>query len=75
MSADQSELCPFHCRCQEAADKIELLRNRLSQALRQWRMYAEMNEDRDLAKDDDVEARLYRELASALPPPSSESAS
>lgn len=30
MRDDHDELCPFHCRCQEAADEVERLRDALA---------------------------------------------
>jgi hypothetical protein len=48
-----------------AADEIDSLRDALKQALRQWKMYAEMVEDGyfdsfDLGKEKSPEADLYR---------------
>lgn len=49
-------------------DEIATLRGKLSQALRQWKMYAEHEQDRDLEKDSDPEAILYRAIASPAHP-------
>ena len=57
---------PAHYLTGMAADRIEQLRDHLSQALRQWRMYAELHDEVDLEHDDSAEALLYRELFSAL---------
>ena len=46
--------------------KITQLRDHLSQALRQWRMYAEMHDEVDLDHDDTAEAVLYRQLLETL---------
>lgn len=40
----------------------ERLRDDLRQALRQWRMHAEMYEQNDLEHDDSAEALLYRQI-------------
>lgn len=53
-------------RAVHAQEESARLRDHLSQALRQWRMYAEMQDERDLSKDPDVEAKLYRELLAAI---------
>ncbi len=38
------------------------LRESLSHALAQWKMYAEMSEDRDLETEQTAEAELWREI-------------
>lgn len=66
---------PGACSCvpqpSPVGDDCAKLRDNLSQALRQWRMYAELDEDRDLEKEASTEAELYRELAAALASPPS----
>ena len=41
-------------------DIVDELQAALRQALRQWKMYAEMDEDRDLKTEQSTEAELYR---------------
>ncbi len=41
----------------------ELVAEALEIALRQWKMYAEMIEDRDLSGENDAESETYRRLA------------
>lgn len=45
------------------------LRDHLSQALRQWQMYAELERDRDLKSEQSHEGELFRELLAALTAP------
>lgn len=45
----------------DAPANIEELREALSHALRQWKMYAEMEPDRDLRTEASTEAQMYRE--------------
>ena len=47
-------------RCEQLEADCAALREALGQALRQWCMYAEMNEARDIASEDSPEADLYR---------------
>jgi hypothetical protein len=52
------------CPQQLAADapaNAEELREALCHALRQWKMYAEMEPDRDLRSEASTEAQMYRE--------------
>lgn len=49
--------------------EADRLRDNLSQALRQWRMYAEQEPDRDLSKEESTEASLYRCLIKQTEPP------
>lgn len=42
------------------------LRAALAQAQRQWRMYAEHFDSRDLATEDSVESQLYKDGQTAL---------
>lgn len=51
---------------ERVAAEIGRLRDDLSQALRQWRMYAESHEEVDLEHDDNAEALLYRRLLGSL---------
>lgn len=44
----------------------DVLRDNLSQALRQWRLYAELSEDRDLDAEESSEGELYRNLKRSL---------
>jgi hypothetical protein len=44
---------------------IAELRRQLTTACRQWKMYAEMQEDRDLADEQSHEADLYRRAFAA----------
>ena len=45
--------------------QIDKVYDCLGQALRQWKMYAEYEEDRDLATEQSAEGELYRELLTA----------
>lgn len=51
----------------EAAEHIRGLERELGQALRQWKMYAEI-EERDLASEKSLEADLYRSALSHAGP-------
>ena len=46
--------------------QVKLCKEFWGQALRQWRMHAELTEDRDLKNDSDPEAELYRSNRQAL---------
>ena len=46
--------------------ELERVHSCLSQACRQWRMYADMQEDRDLATEESVEGVLYRKCVAAI---------
>jgi len=50
----------------DSASDAELVREALRQALRQWRMYAELEEGRELDHEDSPEALLYRSCLSRL---------
>jgi hypothetical protein len=43
-----------------ALEKFTALEDHLRQALRQWKMYAEMQEERDLLTESSAEAEMYR---------------
>jgi hypothetical protein len=43
-----------------AGDRILALEAQLRQALRQWKMYAELQEERDLLTEASPEAEMYR---------------
>ena len=49
-----------------AMTDVERMRDALSQALRQWRMYAGLEELRDLSTEDSNEGRIYRDCRAAL---------
>jgi hypothetical protein len=49
------------CGGLHAPANAEELREALSHALRQWKMYAEMEPDRDLRSEASTEAQMYRE--------------
>ena len=73
MGCDREPFTAAHADCicrltNEAAGKIEILETEtvelhtaLRQALRQWKMYAEMEPDRDLSAEASPEAAMYRE--------------
>ena len=66
VGCDREPFTPDHAKCicrltGEAADEIERLRIELAQALRQWRTYAEMVEDRELKTEQTPEAEMYRQ--------------
>jgi hypothetical protein len=48
------------------AELLEYARRDLSQALRQWKMYAEEKEDYDIANDGDLESIYYQGCAKTL---------
>lgn len=52
--------CPQQLATEAPANADEL-REALSHALRQWKMYAEMEPDRDLKTESSTEAQMYRE--------------
>lgn len=70
---DREPFTPEHanCRCRlanEAANEIDrlseevvLLHTALRQSLRQWKMHAEMEPDRDLSAEASPEAEMYRQ--------------
>lgn len=50
----------------EQEHRIAVLRDDLSQSLRQWRMYAEQQDSMDLDHDNSTEAMLYRQILARL---------
>lgn len=45
---------------------LESARRDLAQSLRQWKMYAEEKEDRDIEYDNDMECDFYRRCSGTL---------
>lgn len=53
-------------RIAELEEQVESLRGHLDQALRQWKMYAEMTEDRSLPDEKSLEGAIYRDASAAI---------
>jgi hypothetical protein len=55
----------YHSGC-DPQGRVEMLERELQQALRQWKMHAEMSEERDLSTEASTEADMYRAARAAL---------